>query len=285
MTDFKGLLLGGCLVALSSGVALADCASDAAIEAYVADYLSKTPTAALVPDGTMDDAQCTQEKLVDALIPHLGEVIGYKAGLTSKPAQERFGATEPVAGVLFANMMLEDGAEVPLSFGARPLFEADLVLVVGDDGINGAATPEEVIMHISEVRPFIELPDLVYAEGQKISDVTLTANGVAARLGVLGAAIPVEDPAAMLAALASMTVTVRDAEGGVMAEAPGAAVLGNPVNAVLFLMSKGYLMQEGDLISVGSIGPLMAPPQAKGGATVTYVGLPGDPVVSVTFTE
>ncbi|SMX38080.1 2-keto-4-pentenoate hydratase [Maliponia aquimaris] len=285
MTDFRGLLLAGGLVAVGSGAALADCASDAAIETYVADYLSKTPTAALVPDGTMDDAQCTQEKLVDALIPHLGEVIGYKAGLTSKPAQERFGATEPVAGVLYANMMLEDGAAVPVNFGARSLFEADLILVIGDDGINGAATAEEAIMHISAVHPFIELPDIVYAEGQPITDVTLTANGVAARMGVLGAAIPVEDPDVMLAALAAMTVTVRDAEGTVMSEAPGAAVLGNPVNAVLFLMSKGYIMQEGDLISVGSIGPLLAPPQAKGGASVTYVGLPGDPVVTVTFTE
>lgn len=285
MNDFRIFILAGGLSALLSGAALAGCASDAAIETYVADYLSRTPTAALVPDGTMDDAQCTQEKLVDALIPHLGEVIGYKAGLTSKPAQERFGATGPVAGVLYADMMLEDGARVPVNFGARSLFEADLVLVVGDDGINGAATPEEAIMHISAVHPFIELPDLVYAEGQPISGVTLTANGVAARLGVLGAAIPVEDPAAMLAALAGMTVTVRDAEGGVMSEAPGAAVLGNPVNAVLFLMSRGYLLKEGDLISVGSIGPLLAPPAAKGGATVTYAGLPGDPVVSVTFTE
>ncbi|WP_417209636.1 2-keto-4-pentenoate hydratase [Antarctobacter sp.] len=269
--------------AVAAGMAFADCADDAAIAAYVVDYMAKTPTAALIPDGTMEDARCTQDKLVAALVPLLGPVIGYKAGLTSTPAQERFGATEPVAGVLYRDMMLADGAEVSAQFGARSLFEADLILVVGDAAINDATTAEEAIAHISAVHPFIELPDIVYAEGQPINAVTLTANGVAARLGVLGTAVPVGD--GMLAALAEMTVTVRDAEGAVLSQAPGAAVLGNPVNAALWLMSKGYVLKEGDLISVGSIGPLLAPPQAKGAASVSYDGLPGNPVLSVTFTD
>ncbi|WP_323766766.1 2-keto-4-pentenoate hydratase [Antarctobacter sp.] len=269
--------------ALAAGAVWAECADDAAIAAYVVDYMAKTPTAALIPDGTMEDARCTQDKLVAALVPLLGPVIGYKAGLTSKPAQERFGATEPVAGVLYRDMMLADGAEVSARFGARSLFEADLILVVGDAAINDATTAEEAIAHISAVHPFIELPDIVYAEGQPINAVTLTANGVAARMGVMGTAVPVGD--GMLAALGEITVTVRDAEGAVLSQAPGAAVLGNPVNAALWLMSKGYVLKEGDLISVGSIGPLLAPPQAKGGASVSYDGLPGNPVISVTFTD
>ncbi|MBT54085.1 MAG: hydratase [Mameliella sp.] len=285
MSRFTALPVTAGVIALTAGAAWADCADDAAIAAYVADYLAKIPAAALVPDGNMEDARCTQDKLVAALVPHLGPVIGYKAGLTSKPAQERFGAAEPVAGVLYQNMMLEDGAEVSATFGARSLFEADLILVVGDAAINDATTLEEAIAHISAVHPFIELPDLAYAEGQPISAVTLTANGVAARLGVLGAPLPVEDGAVMLAALADMTVTVRDAEGEVLSQAPGAAVLGNPVNAALWLMSKGYEFKAGDLISVGSIGPLLAPPQANGAASVTYDGLPGNPVISVTFTD
>jgi len=36
-------------------------------------------------------------------------------------------------------------------------------------------------------------------------------------------------------------------------------------------------------VSVGSIGPLMPPAQAKGGATVTYAGLGDDAIVSVVF--
>ncbi len=139
--------------------------------------------------------------------------------------------------------------------------------------------------HISSVHPFMELPDLALARGEPMTGVTITAMGVGARLGIVGEAIPVEDPEAMLAALAEMQVTVTAADGSVLAEAPGAAVLGNPVNSVLWLIESGVSLEEGDLVSVGSIGPLLPPAQAGGSASVTYAGLPGDPSVSVVFTE
>lgn len=277
------LVAASACVALGCGLAQAQCASDEAIAVYVADYMANVPTKALAAGGTMADALCTQEKLAAALSDKLGPVIGYKAGLTSKASQERFGVPEPVHGVLYRDMMREDGAEVPEKFGARPLLEADLVLVVGSDAINQARTAAEAMQHISAVRPFIELPDLTYAEGEPINGVTLTANGVAPKLGVLGAPVPVADAAAMQDALASMSVTVTAADGEVLAEAPGSAVLGNPINSAMWLMSKGIVLKEGDLVSVGSIGPLLPPAKAKGRATVTYAGLPGDPEVSVIF--
>ncbi|MEX0366360.1 MAG: 2-keto-4-pentenoate hydratase [Ruegeria sp.] len=270
---------------LTAGTVVADCATDAEIEAFVADYLSNTPTQALTKDGSIEDALCTQAKLALALEPHKGPVAGYKAGLTSKPAQERFGVSEPVRGVLYRDMMLPDGAEVPANWGARPVFEADLILVVGDAAINQATTPEEVLTHVSAVRPFIELPDLTLAEGEPITGVTLTAIGVAPKLGVLGAAIPVEDPAAMTRALSDMQVTLAAADGEVLTQVPGKAVLGHPANSALWLMSKGIEFKPGDMISVGSFGPLFPPTKGKGGATATYTGLPGDPSVSVVFTD
>ena len=265
------------------GMAAADCASDDEVAAFVADYMANTPTRALAAEGSMEDAVCTQAKLAAALAPEMGPVIGYKAGLTSKPAQDAFGVSEPVQGVLYEKMMLPDGAEVPAAWGARPVFEADLILVVGDAAINDATTTGEVMAHVSAVHPFIELPDLAYAEGEPLTGVTLTAMGVAPKLGVLGAAIPVTDAAAMDAALGAMQVTLSAADGEVLAQVPGAAVLGHPANSVLWLISKGIEMKPGELISVGSFGPLVPPAKGKGGATATYTGLPGDPSVSVTF--
>ncbi|WP_170561866.1 2-keto-4-pentenoate hydratase [Ruegeria atlantica] len=280
MRSFFGALFA--CGALSQPVT-AGCATDDQVEQFVADYLSGTPSTALSADGTMEDALCTQAHIVKALEPHLGPVIGYKAGLTSAPAQERFGASEPVQGVLFRDMMLNDGASVPSDWGARPVFEADLVLVVGSADINQAETPEDVVHNISAIRPFIELPDLTLAKGEPITPVTLTAIGVAPRLGVLGTEIPVTDPASMAQALADMAVTLRAADGDILAQAPGTAVLGHPANAALWLMSKGIEFKPGDLISVGSFGPLFPPEKGMGGASVTYEGLPGDPTVSVVF--
>lgn len=271
------------LLAALPDAAAAACATEAEVAAFVEAHAARTPAKALAAGGSMEDALCTQQKVRAAMTEKLGPVIGWKAGLTSQAAQERFGVSEPVHGPLYRDMMLEDGATVPAAFGARPLFEADLILVVGDAAINQASTPEEAIRHISEVRPFIELPDLMYAEGEPLTGVTVTAMGVAPRLGVLGAPIPVDDPDAMLKALADMTVRVESAGGDLLAEAPGSAVLGNPVNSVLWLMSKGIELKPGDLVSVGSIGPLLPPEKAGKGARVTYLGLGGDATVSVNF--
>ncbi|MBC6408445.1 MAG: fumarylacetoacetate hydrolase family protein [Rhodobacteraceae bacterium] len=268
-----------------TGPAFAGCASDAEIAAFVADVAAKTPTKALSAGGSIEDARCTQAKLAKAIEPVLGPVVGYKVGLTSKPVQERFGLTEPVQGVLYGGGLVPSGASVPAAFGAIPLYEADLILVVGSDSINGATTIEEALAHISAIRPFMELPDLTLAQGEPITGVTLTAMGVAPRMGVMGDDIPVEDTASLHTALAEMTVTMTDGAGNVVSEAPGAAVMGHPVNSVLWLMSKGIALKQGDLISVGAFGPLVPTANANGGATLTYTGLPGDPSISVTFTE
>lgn len=261
----------------------AACATDEEVAAFVEAHQSVQPTPALSAGGTMEDAACTAAKVRAAMEEKLGPVIGYKAGFTSKPAMDAFGVSEPVMGVLYRDMMLEDGATVPESFGVRPLFEADLILVVGDAAINDAKTAEEALAHISAVHPFIELPDGMYAEGEPMTGVTIAANGVGARMGVLGAAIPVEDPAAMLETLGSMVVTMENAAGEEIASAPGSVVLGHPVNSLLWLRSKGVEFQPGDLVSVGSIGPLMPPAKAGGKASATYAGLGDDASVSVNF--
>ena len=48
-------------------------------------------------------------------------------------------------------------------FGARPIWEPDLIVVVKDAGISDAKTPLEVAKHLSEVVAFIELPDRIVA--------------------------------------------------------------------------------------------------------------------------
>ncbi|NVK14340.1 MAG: hydratase [Rhodobacteraceae bacterium] len=278
-------LLAACALALIPPAAMAACATDAEIAAFVESFTAKTPPQALSPGGSMADALCSRSKLAAALEPLMGPVIGYKAGLTSKPAQERFGASEPVQGLLYQSMMLENGATLDAPWGAIPMVEADLILVVADAGINNATTPEEALAYISAIRPFIELPDLMLAKDQPFTPETITAMGVGTRLGVLGAPVAVEDPAAAARMLEEMSVTMRDAAGGVLVQAPGRAVLGNPVNAALWLRTKGVAFKPGDLISVGSFGPLFPPRAGKGGVSVTYDGLPGNPVVEVFFPE
>lgn len=287
MRTFAGMVAGVGVAVIaasvwSGGAAVAACPSDGEIDRLVADWRARTPSKAIAADGTIADALCGQDKFVRRLEETLGAPVGYKAGLTSAAAQKRFGVDSPVRGVLLEDMLLEDGATVPAAFGARPLLEADLLVRIGDAAVNGAKTPEEVLAHLSEIIPFIELPDLVVAKGEPINGAVLTAINVGARLGVRGRAIAVAGAPGLADALAAMTVRVTDQDGNELAAARGSMVLGHPLNSVVWLVESGVTLKPGDLVSVGSIGPLL-PPQAGRTVTATYEGLPGDPSVSVRF--
>lgn len=282
--DTVKAILAGVIVSTSFGLsqpAKAECPGQDAVATMATKILAGEPSGPLAVE-TMEDGLCAQDKLVTILSAHWGAPIGYKAGLTSKAAQDRFGVFEPIRGVLFMNMMLEPGATVPAGYGALPRFEADLIVVAADAGINDAKTPEEVLPHLSAVHPFIELPDLVMGNPKDLNGPVIASINVGARYGVLGKAIAPVQSAAFLASLADMTVTVTDQNGKELATAKGSSVLDHPLNSVLWLIQSGVRFEAGDMISVGSIGPLL-PPAPGLTATVTYNGLPGDPGISVSF--
>jgi len=81
--------------------------------------------------------------------------------------------------------------------------------------------------------------------GRPTAAATLTAGNVAARLGVMGPEVPVTYPAAMAEALGAMTVRVTDASGPEIDTRPGTAVLGHPVNNLLWLIADGLRLKSG----------------------------------------
>jgi 2-keto-4-pentenoate hydratase len=108
---------------------------------------------------------------------------------------------------------------------------------------------------------------------------------VGARLGVLGTPVPVAGDTALVEALRTMTVRTTDGTGKELATAPGSAILGQPLNAVIFIAAtvkrSGGSLKPGDLLSLGafSSGPI----QPGSTVRVTYQGLPGNPSVEAKF--
>jgi 2-keto-4-pentenoate hydratase len=235
-------------------------------------------------------AVCGRDKFVRLLGERYGKVVGYKAALTNPAVQKRFNYPAPVRGTLLDAMIVGDGAEVPAKFGALPVFEADLVVVVRDALIHEARTPEQVLASIASIRPFIELPDLIVKDPSRINGPTITLINAGARLGVLGAPIAVTpssaQSAALSAALRDMTVRVIDGNGRELDSGKGSAILDHPLNAVIWLADdlkkSGITLKPGDLLSLGSFSRLL-PPQAGQTVRVIYEGLPGNPSVSVRF--
>jgi 2-keto-4-pentenoate hydratase len=264
----------------------AACPSDVDTAMMAARYASLQPAPNPPPDMTMADAVCGRDKFTNFLTQNYGKVVGYKAGLTNPAVQKRFNYPNPVRGTLFEKMLLQDGAEVPTKFGARPLYEADIVVEVKDAGINQAKTPLEALQHISRIYPFIELPDLMVEDPAKITGPGIAYSNVGARLGVLGKPIVVKATPELVEALANMTVKLVDQDGKELETGKGGAILGQPLNAVLWLVKdlneSGIPLKKGDLLSLGSFSRLL-PPKPGTGAKVTYEGLPGNPTVSVRF--
>ena len=233
-------------------------------------WLGKTPAPAPAVK-TVDEGLDFQAAFVRGLVPIAGAPVGYKVGLTSKAVQQRFGVDHPLRGVLLERMLLASGATVPARFGAVPIAEADLMVRVKDAGVNQAKTPDEVLAHLDAVIPFIELPDLVLKKGEPLNGATITAINVGARLGVLGRPIPVEATPEFAQALAELQVYVNVNDALVM-KVPGKAILGHPLNAVIWLARdlerRGETLKAGDLISLGSLGK---PLRMKAGQTL-WVG-------------
>src|SRR4051812_42913305 len=185
-TSLCGALLAACFVARAAAP------SADAIKQLAEDYFAKRPSESVHAGLSLDEARHARKEFVAHLTPKLGPRVGFKVGLTSKAVQESVGASSPVRGELLRDMMLQDGAKVPANFGARPIWEADLIVVVKDAGINEAKTPLEVAAHLSEVVAFIELPDRMVPETERTDGNLITALNVSARLGVLGQRLKVD---------------------------------------------------------------------------------------------
>lgn len=267
----------------------AECLSDAQVADLVAHYTAKTPAAN--PENLSDaDGACTRAKVNQLLAQRMGKVVGYKAGLTNPAVQKRFSTDKPVWGKLYEGMVLTSGAAVDAAFGARPLYEADMLVRVKSAAVNQARTPREVLDAIDQIIPFIELPDLLVQAPPKLNGAGVTAINVGARLGVAGAPMPVPayraERFALLQSLADMQIVLTDGTGARLGGGKGSDILDHPLNAVVWLAKalaqEGLAMQPGDLISLGSFSPLL-PPKPGLSVTATYDGLPGAAPVRVTF--
>ncbi len=158
----RRLIVGAALV-LVPVLAQAGMPSEASIKAVADAYLMKKPAPGFGVTMTMAEAAAVQERYNALLTRKLGAVVGYKAGLTNPAMQKRFNYDKPIRGTLFAKMILSSPARVPAAYGARPVYEADMIAVVGDAAkLMAAKTPLEALQALKEIRSFIELPDLTF---------------------------------------------------------------------------------------------------------------------------
>ena len=263
----------------------AACPDDAAVKAFLSDFAKRQLSTGFGANLSAADAECAKAKVIAQLPLYLGKRIGYKAAFTSAAAQQQFGLDGPRWGSMFDRNMVDIIAVLPSNFGARPMAEADLILEVKDPALADAKTPLEALACIESMVPFIELPDLMMAD--PLNGNGLVAINAAFRGGVTGAEIPLHADQATVDALAQMTVVWSDLKSGQeLGRTPGQSLMGHPLNAAIWLAQAlkkdGISLKKGDLLSLGSFFP--ARPVTSGmHVQVQYLGMPGNPSVSVEF--
>jgi len=273
---------------LAPVLAVAEMPPDENIKAVAESWLAKKPAKGFGVTMTMSEAAVVQTRYTALIGKDLGEVVGYKAGLTNPAVQKRFNYDKPVRGTLFAKMILPGPARVPVMSGTRLVYEADMVAVVGDAArAMTAKSLLEALQALKEIRPFIELPDMAFDQQVKVDGPILLAANVGARLGVLGEPIFLPGTAESVEKLAAMKIEVIDQTGVVVGGGKGTDILNNPLNVVLWiadsLKAEGKTLKSGDLLSLGSFSGFL-PPKAGSTITVRYTGLtPGPAEVTVIF--
>lgn len=182
-------------------------------------------------------------------------LVGAKIGLTSPAVQKQLGVDTPDYGVLFDDMGYAEGLPIPVAKLQQPKIEAEVAFVLGRDLDLPNPTIVDVIGAIDYALPALEIV------GSRIADWNIrladtVADNASSSAWVVGAT-PRKLGELDLRACA-MTMS-RDGE--VVSTGTGAACLGHPLNAVLWLartMACVFApLKAGQLVLSGALGPMV----------------------------
>ncbi|HWU05948.1 MAG TPA: fumarylacetoacetate hydrolase family protein [Streptomyces sp.] len=235
------------------------------------------PVRDLIGRDDVEAAYAVQTRLAAERIEAGATVVGRKIGLTSTAVQQQLGVDQPDFGVLFDDMAYSDGSAVPAEAILQPRVEAEIAFVLKDDLTEGLLDHAQVSGAVDHAVAALEICGSRVADWD-ISFGDTVADNASAGGYVLGTRqVPLTD---FDPVTAEMTMMI---DGETVSTGNGAACLGDPVNALVWLARQardlGSPLRAGQVVLSGALGPMR--PVTPGNAvqaTVTGLG-----TVSVTF--
>jgi 2-keto-4-pentenoate hydratase len=188
----------------------------------------------------------------------LGEgrrIVGCKIGLTARAVQAQLGVDQPDFGILFDDMGYGDGEPVPLSVLQQPKIEAEVAFVFGRDLQIENPTQIDVMNAIDYALPALEIV------GSRIANWNIKFVDTVADNASSGAYVLGSTPRKLGEFDLRLCGMVMNRRGEPVSVGAGAACLGNPLNAVVWLARTmaglGRPIKAGDLVLSGALGPMV----------------------------
>jgi len=202
-------------------------------------------------------AYAVQERITKRWTAEGRRIVGRKVGLTSAAVQAQLGVDSPDFGVLFADMAAPDGGEIPAGTVMQVRAEAEVALVLEDELTHERHTVADLIRAVAFALPAIEVV------GSRIRDWDITLADTVADNASSGMYVLGNRPARLTDVDLRLCGMVMERRGEQVSTGTGAACLGHPLNAALWLADTavrlGRPLRAGDTILTGALGPMVTP--------------------------
>ena len=241
-----------------------------------------TPVSERFEHVDIDDAYRIAVAVRDLKIADGRTVKGHKIGLTSKAMREMTGATEPDYGFLYDNWFVPEGSTLEMARLNRPLVEVEIAFVMGTPLSGPSVNAADVIRATDFVLPVLEIVDSRYTARGKNDLVDSISDGAWCGFAVLGG-----NPAKLTDVDVRNMSASLSINGEIQQTGSARAVMGNPINAVAWLVNKlhefGVSIQPGDVIMSGSF--VRAVPFGPGDTLLALFDQLGEVSVSIGRTQ
>jgi len=203
------------------------------------------------PEMTLEDAYAVQSLQTERRIAEGAAIRGHKVGLTSHAMQRQIGVTTPDYGVLMADMFYLESQPIPTDRFLQVRVEPEIAFVLDRPLRGPGLTIADAVRAIGFVLPSLEIID------SRIADWTIgyfdtVADNASSGGIVLGSSVRGLDQLD----LRGMGCVLRK-NGRVVGTGAGGAVLGSPLNALVWLANtlgeRGVTLEEGAVVLPGSI--------------------------------
>lgn len=203
---------------------------------------------------SLQDAYAVQAINTRAALDAGRRLSGCKIGLTSLAVQQQLGVDQPDFGMLFTDMEYRHGQDVPTARLIQPKAEGEIAFVLGRDLPHADTTLGELISAVDYLLPALEIVDSAI-EDWKITLVDTVADNASSGLYVLG-----DQPVKLDGLDLTLEGMLLEKNGVQASVGLGAACLGNPLNACLWLARTmaelGQPLRAGDVLLSGALGPM-----------------------------